>query len=61
MGKGEMTMSELKPCPFCGCEDIEEFNFCGDLFYVQCTNCSGCVGACDTAEEAVEEWNRRDE
>ena len=54
-------MSELKPCPFCGCEDIETFGFWGDLFYVQCTNCTGSVGACDTAEEAEEEWNRRAE
>ena len=52
-------MAELKPCPFCGCEDIEAFNFWDDLFYVQCKSCTGCVGACDTAEEAVEEWNRR--
>ena len=64
-------MSELKPCPFCGCADIKlEIT----LSYVEawCPKCQanimrGIMGKCDCLDDARKEikprtvraWNRR--
>ena len=61
-------MSELKPCPFCACEDIDEYE--GDFGNgVYCMNCGAMMGEPIhmefrtnervTYEQAAEAWNTR--
>ena len=63
MGGGEMSGIELKPCPFCGGENLRIVGGVGK--YVKCRDCeasSGHVlgGACNADERhAAEAWNRR--
>ena len=68
-------MHELKPCPFCGSmtaptvmnESEALFNIDADgedMSMVVCCaakkfGCGASTGFCDTAEQAVEAWNRR--
>lgn len=49
---------ELKPCPFCGSDDldIEERN---DIKFVFCKNCQASTADCYDVKEAVIAWNRR--
>ena len=52
--------TELKPCPFCGCEAVTTTSIL-DEHYVICTNCT-CAGPGGWSEqEAIEAWNRRAE
>lgn len=49
---------KLKPCPFCGSEDVS----CGrfeDIYYVECWDCSASVETYSGIEDAVKKWNRR--
>lgn len=54
-------MEHLKPCPFCGGEEIQleemEGPF-GDFLRVFCVDCEAEVTH-ETYEEVVEAWNRR--
>ena len=55
--------NELKPCPFCGGENVEVFHpkynpFIG-LYQVQCYDCHFGYKQCHTEKEAVAAWNRR--
>jgi len=53
---------ELKPCPFCGGEEVRTFkySFAGEPdVYAQCQNCAADGPMGDTKEMAVEKWNRR--
>ena len=60
-------MSELKPCPFCGCEaKYEDVGTFGYRFRVECCNSNCSVftyaygGSCDEAKrKASLIWNRR--
>lgn len=65
-----MSRYELKPCPFCGCTDIEtvaeELAYkCRGYWKVRCKNCWATVGEPslfnkpDTEHQAVKMWNRR--
>ena len=57
-GKEEKTMNEeLKPCPFCGGNNlsVEGITF----YWVECTDCNASIAGNETKEEAVEAWNRR--
>jgi len=61
-------MSDIKPCPFCGCEaELHEDGFRDKESYdIRCTdgNCYLSYGAgwrFSTVSEARELWNRRDE
>ena len=65
---------EIKPCPFCGSEDIRMggYSICADC-YVECNNCSATISTSVDWEEGMTErehdaacapvlaklWNRR--
>lgn len=59
---GRKTISELKPCPFCGGK-AKIGEVIPDWFKAHCAddNCIGCnTGKMYlTAQEAAESWNRR--
>lgn len=60
-------MSEIKPCPFCGGEDIivrpAPKPFLGDYKrtykFAQCRYCLARTGEYGTEPKAIEAWNRR--
>ena len=57
-------MSELKPCPFCGCDEVEAIFAYEDGkkmgVYLYCTGCLVEQGVLYKAQkEAKEAWNRR--
>lgn len=53
-------MTEIKPCPFCGSEDIDYGVYNGTLNgfgYVQCENCGAEISEitkCKSADTAIE-------
>lgn len=50
-------MKKLKPCPFCGSNDLDIERKC--LFFVTCYKCD-CEGpAKKDKEEAIDAWNKR--
>lgn len=49
---------EVKPCPFCGGEDIRYEE--DDLIVIYCYECDCQSRRCETIEEAIEAWNRRE-
>lgn len=51
-------MNKLKPCPFCGGEDVSSVRFVG-MFFVRCENCRARSGMSEYMEEAAELWNGR--
>lgn len=59
-------MTELKPCPFCGCDEIMLHH--GSLaarrivgkYWCYCMGCRASSGIYTTDKEAIEAWNRRD-
>ena len=53
-----MNGIELKPCPFCGSEDVA-FTCLEDVSYVECWDCSAKVETYNGIEDAVKKWNRR--
>ena len=53
-----MNGIELKPCPFCGSEDVS----CGrleDVYFVECWDCCAKVETYNGIEDAVKTWNTR--
>lgn len=62
-----MSERELKPCPFCGNENVAIANECHDLsggYFIACPACGGSTGlryACgdDPRPLLIEQWNRR--
>ena len=53
-------MRELKPCPFCGGEAEIEMDDCWYWnYHVFCQECKIGTDYYDTADEAIEAWNRR--
>ena len=60
-------MNELKPCPFCGGDDIKLYNspvYTGldrDAWSVRCRDCDSRISVYDTKAEAIEKWNTRPE
>lgn len=53
-------MDELKPCPFCGSNDIdiEKLEKYG-TYYLSCKQCSIEQPLYNTLEQAINAWNRR--
>lgn len=51
-------MSELKPCPFCGSDDVFRGMF-EEVHYVECWDCSAKVESYNGLEDAVAGWNAR--
>jgi len=52
-------MCELKPCPFCGNNKIEQFR---DEKYgntIMCTRCGGRVASHLSCEVVIDRWNMR--
>lgn len=52
-------MNELKPCPFCGSDDVEVVQLMPDSsFMTVCSKCPVSIGA-KTKDEAINLWNKR--
>ena len=49
---------ELKRCPFCGQEAIQEMDING-FYSVECINCTSEINSCKTIDEAIQAWNTR--
>ena len=53
-------MDELKPCPFCGsdeliiCESTKR-----EYYFVNCYYCGAESGGCAKRKDALAEWNKR--
>lgn len=47
-----MSEIELKPCPFCGSDDVICDMF-EDVYFVECWDCCAKVESCNGAEAAV--------
>lgn len=54
-----MSEIELKPCPFCGSEDVTCAAGLEGEYYVECWDCSAKVESCNGLEDAVAGWNAR--
>ena len=57
-----MKENELKPCPFCGGEEIEVEHDTQGAFWCYCPACWSRTGTYDQADGytlAIEAWNRR--
>ena len=54
-------MAELKPCPFCGCEDIEVIKDNEVIIERYVAICGHCYAQLyrPNQKEAIEDWNRR--
>ena len=52
-----MSDIELKPCPFCGSDDVTWFYGLEDENYVECWDCSAKVESCNGLEDALAGWN----
>ena len=51
----------MKPCPFCGSNNINQADVIGFPVSAWCDNCHACGPAKLTAKEADEAWNKRSE
>ena len=52
-----MTSKELKPCPFCGSEELVTYY---DGIFIECKTCNVTVIFHNrTREKIIEAWNRR--
>ena len=61
---GIMIDKGLKPCPFCGCGNIQMSSDGGcKHFGVVCTNCTATTKnyewGTESEEKAIKDWNRR--
>lgn len=53
---------KLKPCPFCGSENVKAFTEGFQAFsWVECMSCHGMMMNNGTDKESIEAWNRRAE
>ena len=57
-------MERLKPCPFCGSNEVYVYVKTGDYgeyFEAECLECESSTKYTDTRQEAIEAWNGRAE
>lgn len=54
----EKKKSELKPCPFCGGNNLK-FRNSGCGWAIWCMDCGGRIENCFSKEKMTREWNRR--
>ena len=56
-----MSETKLKPCPFCGCKNIQFWETDNDThrFQIVCMQCFNGTDECISEEVAMEQWNRR--
>lgn len=56
-----MAKTKLKPCPFCGGEEIEVVDgYADDGCWVTCLSCAAQTGAKPRShKEAIQAWNTR--
>lgn len=52
-----MNEIELKPCPFCGSDDVVFGAGLEDEYYVECWDCSAKVESYNGMEDAIAGWN----
>lgn len=55
---------ELKPCPFCGSENLRQGTVgysCGIDIYIKCVDCCGKMQLCEEygEKQLIKAWNRR--
>lgn len=50
----------MKPCPFCGREEITVRRRDWDFFSATCLNCAATGPYSETREEAIQAWNKRE-
>lgn len=56
--RGEVMSKKLKPCPFCGSDDVICDMF-EDVYFVECWDCCAKVESYNGLEDAVAGWNAR--
>jgi Lar family restriction alleviation protein len=55
-----VKIEKLKPCPFCGSEEIVAKDHHGNgISYVECVECGTLGPYSNTVEDAIKWWNRR--
>lgn len=52
---------ELKPCPFCGSQDVESTFMGHGALAVLCYECEAEGPPADTLEESIAAWNKRND
>lgn len=61
LGEEGIENEPRKPCPFCGCENSTLIQFVPEEeFCIECALCECSTRLCDTKDEAVDAWNRRE-
>ena len=53
-----MSEIELKPCPFCGSDDVFR-GMLEEVHYVECWHCGAKIETYNGIEDAVKTWNTR--
>jgi len=54
-----MLASEIKPCPFCGSDEIEIEQTHPEAIWFRCSNCGAETSAADHVDKALSIWNQR--
>ena len=49
----------LKPCPFCGCEELDKNTTNPFAHWIECSNCGCQTKSGECWQEAVDNWNQR--
>lgn len=52
-------MTELKPCPFCGCKDVQAASTAEHTWRITCTMCPAMMLLRSRQEVAFAIWNKR--
>lgn len=55
--------TEIKPCPFCGSEEVYIYSIDGGVTYIQCTGCRANIYIYPPDEDKkklLQKWNKRE-